>query len=588
MRKSRGKIRIPNLRRATAALLLGTVLVGGTVGAVHHFGSEKEENNSKTSEGHSDFIPLSFLAPGKDEFVVLDVGNHWHDGVLLQDTKLKYCEKNGIGCGIVITLDSSSLATVYEDVEYVKGLVSDYSISYPVYLNVDALMKDTSLNTAAMTEYATAFLQKCSDNGIYVGVYGTDSNLCRFKKYTGIDSYDAFVVQDEEEVQYDGSYTILEDLDGNIRSSIDLENVINQNGNNTVDGFQYDKVHTVTEGEELLDIAFQYGLSADDILSFNGINEKDLTVGREIRIPSALCDDVPKTFAVADPPLRGADLSYAQGDNINWEKMAENFEFLIFKCAEGTHIDSCFENNMIQAEFYDIPAGVYCYNAYDMTNTTSMEDFIAKQKEQIDTVLQALQNKKVVYPVYLDIETPSGATWDERFNAEYVSAMLNLWVEKVSQAGYIPGLYSNQYGLKNLQALVNYPLEDHFELWIAGGEQYTSGKEDIPLEEVRPSSLLEENPAISMVQSTDSAVNSGAGNGKGHLDINFSGIDYSNPKFDNFGDSGGLLGVHDFGCPRPPVREAGIGIVGVVSLAGLAIVAGKLKSKTGHGKRLVR
>lgn len=586
MGRPRGKLKIPDLRRVAATLLLGSVLVGGTVGVVHQFGSEKDENNSKNPEGHSDFIPLPLLAPGKDEFVVLDVGNHWYDGVLFQDAKLKYCENNGIGCGIVITLDTSSLANVYEDVEYVKGLVSGYSISYPVYLNVDAMMKDTSLNNTAMTEYATAFLQKCSDNGMYVGVYGTDSNLCRFKKHTGIDSYDAFVVQDEEKVLYDGSYTILEDLDGNIRSSVDLENVINQNGNNTVDGFQYDKVHTVTEDEELLDIAFQYGLSADDILSFNGISEKDLTVGTEIRIPSALCDDIADSFAIAGSPLRGADLSYAQGDNINWEKMAENFEFLIFKCAEGTHIDSCFENNMAQAEVYDIPAGVYCYNAYDMTNTTSIEDFITKQKEQIDTVLQALQNKKVVYPVYLDIEIPSGATWNERFNAEYVSAMLNLWVEKVSQAGYTPGLYSNQYGLKNLQGLVNYPLEDHFELWVAGGDQYTSEKEDIPLEKVRPSSLLEENPAISMVQSTDSAVNSGAGNGKGHLDVNFSRKDYSKPAFDN---RDGLLDVHDFGCPRPPAREVAIGIVGVASLAGVGIVAGKLKrSKTRQGKRMVR
>ena len=58
-----------------------------------------------------------------------------------------------------------------------------------------------------------------------------------------------------------------------------------------------------------------------------------------------------------------------------------DFEFLIFKCSEGTEIDPYFEQNMSQANVYEIPAGVYCYNAYDMTNTTSMDDFLAKQKE---------------------------------------------------------------------------------------------------------------------------------------------------------------------------------------------------------------
>ena len=119
------------------------------------------------------------------------------------------------------------------------------------------------------------------------------------------------------------------------------------------------------------------------------------------------------------------------------------------KFSEGTEIDSCFETNMAQASAFSIPAGVYCYNAYDMTNTTSMDDFLAKQKEQTNTVIRALENKNVEYPVYLDVELPSGANWEERFNTEYVSAMLNLWVERITQAGYTPGLYCNQSGLKN-------------------------------------------------------------------------------------------------------------------------------------------
>ena len=575
----KGKVRLNKKGKAVAVLLAGTVLVGSAIGAIHHFNEEPGEVRVENEVGHDDLIPLPYLSVDSSDFVVLDAGNHQYDGVLFQDAKLKYCDENDISCGVVIRSDTDSLSSVYDDVEYVKSLISKYNISFPVYLNVDTIMDDTSLDSTTMTKYAEAFLKKCSDNGIYVGVYGTDSNLCRFKEYTGISSYDAYVIQDGEEVKYDGTYNVIKDLDGNIKASTDLATVINQNGNNTIDGFQYDKLHTMADGEDILDVAFQYGLSVDDILEFNGISKDELSAGSKIRIPSSLCDDIPEGFVSVDSPLRGADLSYAQGNNVDWDKMAQNFEFLIFKCSEGTEIDPYFEQNMSQANVYEIPAGVYCYNAYDMTNTTSMDDFLAKQKEQADTVIEALKNKNVSYPVYLDVELPSGATWEERFNSEYVSAMLNSWVERMSQAGYIPGLYCNQSGLKNLQSRVNYPLEDHFELWVAGGEQYTAGKQDIPLEEVRPSSILEENKAISMAQATDSAVNSGAGNGKGHLDINFSVKDYSDPLFDDYD---GLLAVKEFN--HLPFREVGIGALGVGAVVGTGIIAGKMKKGKGKSK----
>lgn len=576
----KGKMRIVKKRGVAAILLAGTVLVGGIIGTINHFGEDPEEVRIENEIGHDDLIPLPYLSIDSSDFVVLDVGNHKHDGVLFQNQKLKYCDENDIACGVVIYPNTDSLASIYKDVEYVKGLISKYNISFPVYLNIDTIMSNASLDTSTITRYTEAFLQKCTDNGIYVGVYGMDSNLCRLKKYTGIDSYDAFVVQDDEKIKYDGTYTVIKDLDGNIKASTDLATVINKNGNNTINEFKYDKVHIMSNDEQLLDIALKYDLSVDDILNFNHISEEDLSAGSEIRIPSFLCDDVAEDFLTVDTPLRGADLSYAQGNNIDWNQMSENFEFLIFKCSEGTEVDSCFETNISQANAFNIPAGVYCYNAYDMTNTTSLDDFLSKQKEQIDIVIRSLENKNVEYPVYLDVELPSGANWDERFNSEYVSAMLHLWVEKITQAGYTPGLYCNQNGLDNLQSMVNYPLQEYLELWVAGGEQYTAGKEDIPLEEVRPSSILGKNFAISMAQVTDSAINSGAGNSNGHLDINFSLKDYSKPIFD---DRDGLLAPYEF--DHPPIREFGIGVGAVAGIVGVGIVAGKLKGSKAKSKR---
>lgn len=561
-------------KKGKAVLLSGIAIAGGIVGAVHYFNEESSERFVENEVGNEDLIPLPFLSIDSDEFVVLDAGNHNYSGVFFQDRKIKYCDSNDISCGVIISPDTDSLASIYEDVEYAKWLISKYNISFPVYLNIDTIMEDASLDSATMTKYALAFLKKCSDNGIYVGIYGADSNLCRFKKYTGISDYDAYVVQDGEVINYDGEYHVIKDLDGNIKASVDLTTIISDNGNNTVHDFRYDGVHIMSLDESISDVAFEYGLSVDDILDFNDISFKDLTDGRKLRIPSTFCDDIPEEFKSVDKPLRGADLSYAQGSNIDWDKLDDNFQFLIFRCSNGIKIDTCFEQNMYQASVHNIPSGVYCYNGYDITNTTSMDDFLAKQKAQADTVIKALKDKEVLYPVYLDVELPSGVSWNERFNCEYVSVMLNTWVERISQAGYIPGLYCNQSGLENLQSMVHYPLEEHFELWVAGGDQYTSGKEDIPLEEVRVSSVLANNPTVSMVQATDSAVNSGAGNEQGHLDVNFSVKDYSKPLFDDYD---GLLAVREF--EHFPIREVGAGVLGVGVLAGFGIVASKIKKR---------
>ena len=71
---------------------------------------------------------------------------------------------------------------------------------------------------------------------------------------------------------------------------------------------------------------------------------------------------------------------------------------------------------------------------------------------------------------------------------------------------------------------------NQLEKWIAGGDQYYGETRSIDLEDVKPSSVLNMNYGATMAQSTDSAINSGAGNSKGHIDVNFSTVDYANQK----------------------------------------------------------
>ena len=50
---------------------------------------------------------------------------------------------------------------------------------------------------------------------------------------------------------------------------------------------------------------------------------------------------------------------------------------------------------------------------------------------------------------------------------------------------------------------------------------------DIDINDVVPSNVLDKEYGATMAQSTDSAINSGAGNHLGHIDVNFSTVDYT-------------------------------------------------------------
>lgn len=565
-------------KKKVSLLLAGFILTGSIGGTVYHFMKEdKDEVKVENEIGHENIFPGLNLSVDDQDFVVLDIGNHEDIGTYFQDMKMKYCNKNDISLGVVVTTDAKTESAIYDDVEYVKGILSKYQVDFPVYLDINSLMEEDSLNTEMKTKIAKDFLEKCASNDIYVGVYGTDTNLCRFKKYCNISSYDAFLVMDSDKIKYDGTYYVVKDLKGNIRASEDLAKIIKMNGNNNSDNFVQDGSYVVKKGDQLIDIALQSGMSENELLRFNDLRKKDISEGTVIRFPSLVAPTIPSgEFKTLNEPLVGADLSYAQGSNVDWNKMKENFQFLILKCSQGMELDTHFENNVKNSNLYGIPIGAYCYNAYNLTNTISIDDFRVREEQQTDFVLNALKNKKIDYPVYLDVELPSGGNWSEFYNSEYIEVMLNTWEMKMRQSGYLPGLYFNQSGLDFLQSQVNYDLSERFELWVAGGDQYTGESKDIEFDDVVVSSVLSERPNVAIAQATDSAVNAGAGNGKGHLDINFSKKDYTAeipleiPEDEKFA-------IKEF--ERYPMTEIGVMSLATLGIVGVGIVRHKVKSK---------
>lgn len=511
----------------------GIVLVGGVSYALLHKDKEKGKENAK---GHSNISSILPNIPEED-FVVLNVGDHNSVGVFNQTGKINYCNKNDISLGIIIDSDASSEDAIYDDVDYVKGLIRDHNIDFPVYLNINHIITDDSLNNEMKTKIIKDFLSKCSANNIYVGLYGTDTNLCRVKEYCGIEDYDAYLIQDSDTIKYDGICNVIEDMDGNIISKIDIAELIKNKNLNSKSVFSNDIKYTVSSGEDITDIALKYGMSVDELLRFNNLRRKDIVEGTSIRIPSiisSITSEIPNNveynFDRLNEPIVGCDISYAQGSDMDWNKLSSNFEFIILRCSQGLSVDSCFESNSTNCNINNIPMGVYCYNNY-WYSESNMSEFKREEDAQADLVLSLLTNKKIEYPVYLDIENVPQT--DESTEAdEAVQYMFDTWYEKIQGAGYIPGIYCNQSTFNYLARRVDYNIGDKFEVWIAGGDQYTSEKSNIDFNDVLPSTgiLNSEVYKANMAQSTDSCVGAGAGNDRGHLDIDYSMVDYTDSK----------------------------------------------------------
>ena len=61
---------------------------------------------------------------------------------------------------------------IYDDVEYAKSICPPM----PVYLNIDDIITNDNLNNEMKTKIIRDFLDKCSANGMYVGMSGTDTS----------------------------------------------------------------------------------------------------------------------------------------------------------------------------------------------------------------------------------------------------------------------------------------------------------------------------------------------------------------------------------------------------------------------------
>lgn len=129
--------------------------------------------------------------------------------------------------------------------------------------------------------------------------------------------------------------------------------------------------------------------------------------------------------------LKGIDVSALQRQ-IDWEKVADyGMGFAILRITEaGNIVDKYFEANLTGCNKHKIPVGVYKYS-YAMT--------IAEIQSEARKVVDTLNNRKIQYPVFLDLEHHNQRV----LGSESIHKMADAFREIIEAAGYKFAIYCN-------------------------------------------------------------------------------------------------------------------------------------------------
>ena len=158
---------------------------------------------------------------------------------------------------------------------------------------------------------------------------------------------------------------------------------------------------------------------------------------------------------------RGVDVSYYQGD-IDWNAVkADDVSFAIIRIYHwdegagknsGVHVDTKWRQNADACDALGIPYGVYCYS--EAHNVKEVLD-------EANAVVDELGGRYLSYPVYLDLEDADMASSD---NAWMLGQMATAFCNRIYEAGYTPGVYSNLNWRRNF---LTDPCFDQWTYWLA-------------------------------------------------------------------------------------------------------------------------
>ena len=525
-------------RKKTAGIILGTAATSNALSDVARYiiSCNVERTTDGTPEntvGYEGYNIRFNTRIHSNNFVVLHVSEKtFNDITGLRDT-LNQCKDKKISVSIVLDTKAENLAKMYKDIDFLQAILKQYNIDMPVYCNIDNIMNNKNLNNAEKNALIEAFLDKATRSNIYVGLYGTDTNLYDCNEFiTKISEYDTFLIQDNETIKYQGTHNITKDLEGNISATIDLSSIVANANLNASSSLVYSSNYIVAEGETMHSIALKCGLSENDLIKYNG-NKKTVEVGDKILIPNLYMTineetkEVKYNFAIA----RGIDISNYQY-NIDWERVAQTSDYVIVEVArddndylnnDGYYLDSAI-GQIIGTKSQNLDLGLYfCINK-DMDAST--------YEERMESYLTRLDNElrenninidKSNIPVFLDFEVYSDIN-------DYYELMQTFEKVCASHGFTKVGIYGNESTLnsicENMQSKHGLVLKNtDYYVWKAGGPQYSSNESIDP--GVRVEDLVEyrgestSNFTVDMQQVTNVCNNVGASNEANHCDVSY-------------------------------------------------------------------
>lgn len=525
-------------RKKTVGIILGAAATSNALSDVARYiiSCNVERTTDGTPEntvGYEGYNIRFNTRVHSNNFVVLHVSEKtFNDITGLRDT-LNQCKDKKISVSIVLDTKADNLAKMYKDIDFLQAILKQYNIDMPVYCNIDNIMNNKNLNNAEKSALIEAFLDKATRSNLYVGLYGTDTNLYECNEFiTKISEYDTFLIQDNETIRYQGTHNITKDLEGNISATVDLSNIVANANLNASSSLVYSSNYIVAEGETMHSIALKCGLSENDLIKYNG-NKKTVEAGDKILIPNLYMTineetkEVKYNFAIA----RGIDISNYQY-NIDWERVAQTSDYVIVEVArdandyqnnDGYYLDSAI-GQIIGTKSQSLDLGLY-FCIYKDMDASTYEERIESYLTRLDNELREnnININKSNVPVFLDFEVYSDGN-------DYYELMQTFEKVCTSHGFTKVGIYGNGSTLnsicENMQSKHGLVLKNtDYYVWKAGGPQYSSNESIDP--GVRVEELVEykgestSNYTVDMQQVTNVCNNVGASNEANHCDVSY-------------------------------------------------------------------
>ncbi|MBQ9384478.1 MAG: glycoside hydrolase family 25 protein [Ruminiclostridium sp.] len=160
-----------------------------------------------------------------------------------------------------------------------------------------------------------------------------------------------------------------------------------------------------------------------------------------------------------DVELHGIDVSYAQGDSIDWEQVAASgIDFAIIRAGRGYISDEKpmaedihFRRNIEEAQKYGIDVGVYFY---------SYATSVAEARAEAEFYVDIIEGYQIQYPVILDMEE----SFQGEIGKKKLTNMIDAFFEVLMEHHYFPMFYSYKAWIEQYLDMTTL---DKYAVWLA-------------------------------------------------------------------------------------------------------------------------